>query len=119
MASVAQHRKVLVLKEETSIRRLFTLVKRLECGDVLDGQGKSTLDRVNRKHFEEIIVDLRSLKRQALKEVHGIGEIQPSVMGKTLVLIVQVNGPKTLGLVERYLLNNLPPSLLWLICPTR
>lgn len=116
MASVMQRRKVLVLSDEASIKRLFILVERLENEDRPEEKREPALARFNRRHFEEIIVDLRCLERRTSKEIHGIGEMRPSLMGKTLVLTIQVNGPKTLALVERYLLNNLPPSLLWLIC---
>lgn len=116
MASVLQRRKVLVLKDEMSIQRLYSLIKRLESEDAPGSGREPVLARFSRKHFDEILVDLRCQNRHDPKEIHGIGEICPSLMGKTLVLTFQVNGPKTLGLVERYLLNNLPPSLLWLIC---
>ena len=116
MASVPQRRKVLLLKDEPSIRKLFILVNRLESEDAPDGNGESSLAGLNHKHFEEILVDVRCSKQYLKNEVHGIGEIRPNLMGKTLVINLQVNGPKTLGLVERYLLHRLPPSLLWLIC---
>lgn len=116
MASVPERRKVLVLNDEPCIRRLFILAKRLGSEDSPDGNGASPLAEINRRHFERVIVDLRYPPQQRKAEVHGIGEIRPSLMGRTLVVNVDVKGPKTLGLVERYLTNRLPPSLLWLIC---
>lgn len=116
MASVPKHRKVLVLKDELAIQRLFIFVKRVEKEDSPDGNGESALAELNRRHFEEIIVDLRCPRSRSKSEVRGVGEIRPCLMGKTLVIAIQVNGPETLGMVERYLLNRLPPALLWLIC---
>lgn len=116
MASVPERRKVLVLNDEHSIRRLFVLAQKLTSEDARDGNEASPLAEINRRHFDQVIVDLRFPPQQRKAEVHGIGEIRPSLMGRTLVINVQVNGPKTLGLVERYLINRLPPSLLWLIC---
>lgn len=116
MLPASQRRKVLVLEDGPSIRNLFILAKRLENGDVPGGNGVSPLAGINRRHFERVIVDLRFPPRQRKAELHGIGEIRPSLMGRMLVVNIQVSGPKTLELVERYLTNRLPPSLLWLIC---
>lgn len=116
MASDPIHRKVLVLKEELAIQRLFIFVKRVEKEASPDGNRASPLAEVNRRHFEEVVVDLRCTRKRSQNEVRGVGEIRPSLMGKTLVISIQVNGPETLGLVERYLLNRLPPALLWLVC---
>ena len=51
MASVPQRRKVLLLKDEPSIRKLFVLVNRLESEDAPDGNGESSLAGLNHKHY--------------------------------------------------------------------
>ena len=116
MPSAPLHRKVLVLMEEASIRNLLQLVKRLEPENAADGDGKSELSTINRKQFDTVILDLRCSKRRPGDEVHGVGQLRPSMVGKLLVINAEVNGPKTLDMVERYLTNGLPQSLLWLIC---
>lgn len=116
MSTFPQRRKVVVLKDEACSQRAFILANRLADEGSPDGNGKPLLAGINQRHFDQIIVDLRYPAQQRKAEVHGIGEIRPSLMGKMLVIIVQVSGPKTLELVERYLINRLPPSHLWLIC---
>lgn len=116
MSTFPQRRKVLVLKDEPCVRRVFVLAGRLANEDSPDGNGESILAGINQRHFEQVIVDLRYPPQHRKAEVHGTGEIRASVMGKTLVIVIHVNGPKTLGLLERYLINRLPPSLLWLVC---
>jgi len=49
-------------------------------------------------------------------EIHGIGDIRLSSIGKMLAVTFEVNGPKTAVLVERHLRNRLTQPLLWLIC---
>lgn len=116
MTTAAQRRKVLVLKDEPSIRQLLRFMKQRENGNAPSRNGESSPAKLNRRHFDEIVVDLRCPRRLPRNEVRGIGEIRPSLMGRTLVIIMQVNGPKTLTLIERYLFKGLPQSLLWLLC---
>lgn len=66
-------------------------------------------------HFDAAVLDLRPLNRRAGHEVRGIGDIRVGCVGKLLVVIAEVNGPKTLGLLERYLFSGLPETLLWLV----
>ncbi len=115
MASAPQRRKVLVLKDEPSIQRLFILVKKLERENAANGVEKALLAAIMRKQFDAVIVDLRCPNRQPGDELPCIRQMQPSLMGKTLVLTTEVDGPKTLELVERHLSTGLPQMLLWLI----
>lgn len=115
MESVPQRRKVLVLKADDSIRKLFNLMKQMERENVVKGGGETTLARIHSKRFDEVIVDLRFRHHEREKEIHGIGDIRPSVIGKMLTVTLEVNGPKTSELVERYLMNRLPLPLLWLV----
>jgi hypothetical protein len=109
------HRQVLFLVDEPPIRNLQTLVRRLEVenpGNASTGVGNAIM---NRKQFDSVILDLRCVKRRSGIEIHGIGKIQASRVGRTLAVTAEVNGPKTLNLVEKYLVNGLPGPLLWLV----
>ena len=81
-----------------------------------DSNRESLLAGISHRHFDQVIVDLRDPLQQGKNEVHGIGQIRPSLIGKMLVIDIQVSGPKTLELVERHLIKRLPPLLLRLIC---
>lgn len=116
MSTFPQRRKVLLLKDEPCIQRVFILANRWANEGSPDGKRKSLLAGINQRHFEQVVVDLCYPPQQRKDEVHGIGEIRPSLMGRMLVIAIRVSGPKTLELVERYLINRLPPSLLWLVC---
>lgn len=115
MASVPVRRKVLVLKNESSIQNLCSLLKRLETKRAENRKAKAAHAGIKPAYFDDVIVDLRCRKRVSKNEVRGVGDIRLSLMGKTLVIIVKVNGPKTLKLLEQYLTNGLPRTLLWLI----
>lgn len=116
MTSVPERRKVLALKGEPSIRKLCNLMSQVERQNTVKGVGKTTLAGIHPERFDVAIVDLRFRQQQIKDEVHGVGAIRPSVIGKMLVVTLEVNGPKTAALVERYLLNRLAQPLLWLIC---
>jgi hypothetical protein len=109
------HRQILFLVNEPPIRNLQTLVKRLEGENPADGSEGVAKAIMNRKRFDSVILDLRCPNRRPGVEIHGIGKIQASRVGRTLAVTAEVNGPKTLDLVERYLVNGLPGPLLWLV----
>jgi CheY-like chemotaxis protein len=115
MALNPLHRQVLLLVDEPPIRNLQTLVKKLEVENAADGSELVAKAMMNRKKFDAVILDLRCPNRRPGAEIHGIGNIQASRVGRTLAVTAEVNGPKTLDLVQRYLVNGLPGPLLWLV----
>jgi DNA-binding response OmpR family regulator len=115
MATAALHRKVLFLNDEPSIRNLLSLLKRFERENTLTATGDPLLASLDQKQFDAAVIDLRSSRLKAGDEVRGIRKIRAGWVGKLLVIIAEVNGPKTLDLLERYLLNGLPDALLWLV----
>lgn len=115
MPAASHHRKVLVLNDEPSIRNLLTLVKELERGNAVDANGETLLAAISRRHFDAVVLDLRCPKRRLGGEIRGIREFRPSRVGTMLVINAEVNGPKSLDMVERYLISGLPHSLLWLV----
>jgi|SRR5579875_4068846 len=116
MALNPLHRQVLLLVDEPPIRNLQTLVKKLEVENAVPGSELVAKAMMDRKNFDAVILDLRSPNRRSGAELHGIGKIQASRVGRTLAVTAEVNGPKTLDLVQRYLVNGLPGHLLWLVC---
>jgi hypothetical protein len=109
------HRQIIILADEPPIHNLQTLVKRLAIENPSDDSSCVSDAVLDRKQFDSVILDLRCPSLQPGVEVHGIGRIQASRLGRALTLTAEVNGPKTLGVVERFLVNGLPGSLLWLV----
>jgi hypothetical protein len=115
MAVAALRRKVLVLNEQPSVRNLLFLLKRYERENSLEPTSDSSLGSLDHKEFDAVVLDLRPPSGGTGNEVRGIKNIRGGWVGKLLVIIAEVNGPKTLELLERYLFDGLPEALLWLV----
>ncbi|HXH48666.1 MAG TPA: hypothetical protein VNM47_04780 [Terriglobia bacterium] len=115
MVPESLHRKVLVLNDQPSIRNLLCLLKNFDSENTLAVSGGFLVASLNEKQFDAVVLDMRRPDWNATKEMRGIGEIRAGFVGKLLVVVAEVNGPKTLDLFERYILNGLPGALLWLI----
>jgi hypothetical protein len=109
------NRQVLFLVDEPPIRNLQTLMKKLEAENPADGSEGVAKAIMNRKQFDAVILDMRCSARRLGEEVHGIGKIEATKVGRTLAVTAEVNGPKTAGLLERYLTDGHQGPLLWLV----
>jgi DNA-binding NtrC family response regulator len=115
MAALMLHRKILVLIDESPIRNLLNLVRALQ-SETADEECANAVTAIsNRKGFDAVVLDLRCSKRPAGGEVRGIHRIHFSVLGRVLAVTAETNGPNTMDLIERYLVNGLPSTLLWLV----
>lgn len=108
-------RKVLFLNNRPSIRNLLLLLGRIESEDESAAAGRPSLASLKPKQFDAVVLDLRLTDTGPRQEVRGIGDIRAGWAGKLLVIILDINGPKTLDMIERYLFNGLPDALLWLV----
>ena len=115
MVTVSLHRKILVLNDGPSIRNMQNLLESLDREHSLAESGELLMAMLHRGPFDAIVLDLRDSNRRRAEEVRGIGEIRAGRVGQLLVVVVEVNGPKSLHLLERYILKGLPGALLWLI----
>ena len=115
MLSAPVRRKVLVLNDKPSIRNLLFLLKKIEGENSPTAAGEPSLASLYQKPLDAVVLDLRWTNRSTRDEVHGIGGIRVGRAGKLMVIIIEVNGPKTMDLLERYVLNGLPGALLWLV----
>lgn len=113
MAAAPQHRKVLILSNGPYVQNFLKLLERLERQNGQDGE--RVLATVYRKPFDAIVLDLRWPNKKNKNEIRGMGVIQPVWTGRLLVITAEINGPKTLSILERYLINGLPQALLGLI----
>ena len=115
MASVALCRKVLVLNDAPAIHNLLCFMKQFDHESTVTASGEPLQALLDEKRFDAVVLDIRGPHREAVEEMRGIGEIRAEWVGKLLVIVAKVNGPKSLDLFERYILSGLPGALLWLI----
>ena len=116
MPTATQQRKVLIFGDDASIRNLLRVFEeKLEREKDGDANPAAALAAIDRKAFDAVLLDLRCAPRKPRSGVGGIGEIQSSLMGRVLTINAEVRDAETLEAVERYLINGLPRSLLWLI----
>ena len=116
MVTALQQRKVLIFGDESSIRNLLHIfAEKLKRQNTGTEDPATALTAINRQSFDAVLLDLRCPDKQSESGIRGIGEIQPSLMGRVLVIAAEVSDPETMDLVERYLVNGLPRSLLWLV----
>jgi len=115
VTSTPLRRQVLVLADKPSVRNLLFLMKKLESENAADGSTSAVATLTEAGQPGTVIVDMRCREHRSSDEIHGISKIQASRLGKILTITVEVNGPKTMGLVDRYLSSGLPGPLLWLV----
>lgn len=105
MSSASKNRKVLLIEGETSARELLRLVQsRVGCCGEVATNGQQALAMVSRKHFDAVLLDLRSSSLPPEEVVSGIHDIRPSLVGRVLVITGEVDDHETLELIERYFL---------------
>lgn len=110
MASNGYRRKVLVLSEESTISNLLLLVKELGCEHAVDSYGEPVLASLTPRQIDSAIVDLRCPNSNF--RANGVREIWPSLVGRVLVINVEVYSPKTMQMVEQCLLRETSLGLL-------
>jgi DNA-binding NtrC family response regulator len=110
-------REVLVLTDDVSIRNLFYLMRKLAAEDPANGGERAMAAIVERGEYDAVILDMRCPDEQRRDDVHGVGKIQASMMGRMLTIIAEVDGPQIPALVERYLFSGLPGAHFGLFVP--
>jgi hypothetical protein len=115
MVPISLHRKILVLNDGPSIRNLRHLLERLDREHTLSASGEILMGMLDGKRFDAVVLDVRDSNPRRGEEMHGIGEVRAGRVGRLLVVGVEVNGPKSLVLLERFILKGLPGALVWLI----
>ena len=115
MSTVPLHRQVLVLTDDVSIRNLFYLMRKLAAEKVSEGAAGAMMAIMEREQYDAIVLDMRRPDGNLPNESREIGEIQSSLIDRTLTITTEVYGQETLTLVERYLYCGLPGALTWLV----
>ncbi|HET7100751.1 MAG TPA: hypothetical protein VFJ52_06345 [Terriglobia bacterium] len=102
MAKNTNHRKVLIVADEPSIKNLLLLVKKLDSRRVASST-VPCLNGIHRRSFDTAILDLRCSQGRPAARGYGFSEVWTSMTGRVLVVNAEVNNPKTLELAERYI----------------
>jgi two-component system response regulator PilR (NtrC family) len=98
----ASRRKVLILEDEPSIRNvLYVLLAGLGCDGDIAHDSREALSMIQKDQFDAVLLDLRSAHIPPDQMVSSIAALQPSLVGRVLVITGEVSDPKTLEVLER------------------
>ena len=98
----ATRRKVLILEDEPSIRNvLYVLLAGLGCDGDIAHDSREALSMIQKDKFDAVLLDLRSAHIPPDQMVSSIAALQPSLVGRVLVITGEVSDPKTLEVLER------------------
>ena len=113
MKAASKSRKVLLIESEPVAREVLqVLVENLGCHGEVVTDGRQALATVRSEDFDAVLLDLRSSAIPPEDVVSGIHHIQPSLLGRVLVITGEVDDQATLELVERYFLLQIRRSRL-------
>ncbi len=102
-------RKVLIIEEDPSVRNaLLTLLAGLGCEADVAYSGKQAIDIIRSEKFDAVLLDLRCAHAQAEEVMPSIQSLRPSLLANVLVITGDVADAKTLDLIERYFLLQVP-----------
>lgn len=111
MATGLMQRKVLMFGDDPSIRNLLRVFTSKLSAQGDETQNEAARAVINRKAFDEVLIDLRCSYSEDSGGHRPIGEVQPSLVGRVLVIVAEVRDIETLELLERYLAEGLSQSL--------
>jgi CheY-like chemotaxis protein len=111
MAPNPPRRKVLIIEDEPSIRKvLYVLLAGLGCEGDAASDAYEALSMIRQGEFDAVLLDLRSSQLPPDQMVCAIAELRPSLVGRVLVITGEFSHPKTLEMLERYALPHVPRS---------
>jgi DNA-binding NtrC family response regulator len=111
MAPISPRRKVLIVEDEPSIRNvLYVLVAGLGYDGDAAFNSRQALSMIRKEQFDAVLLDLRSTQLPPEQMVSEITELQPSLVGRVLVITGEVSDPATLEMLQHYALPHVPRS---------
>jgi CheY-like chemotaxis protein len=109
MAPNPPQRKVLIIKDEPSIRNVLrVLVAGLSYDGDIASSVKQMLSMIREDQFDTVLLDLRSIEPPQMDS--AITELRPILVGRVLVITGEVSNPSTLEMIEHYAVPHLPSS---------
>ena len=111
MAPNPPRRKVLIIEDEPSIRKvLYVLLAGLGYEGDAASDAYQALSMIRQSEFDAVLLDLRSSQLPPDQMVCAIAELRPSLVGRVLVITGEVSDPSTIEMLERYAVPHLPRS---------
>jgi DNA-binding NtrC family response regulator len=111
MAPTPPRRKVLIIEDEPSIRRvLYALLAGLGYDGDAAPDAYQGLSMIRRGEFDAVLLDLRSSQLPPDQMVCAISNLRPSLVGRVLVITGEVSHPRTIEMLERYALPHVRRS---------
>ena len=111
MAPMSPRRKVLIIEDEPSIRNvLYVLLAELGYDGDAAFDTRQALSMIGKEQFDAVLLDLRSSQLPPEQMVCAITELQPSLVGRVLVITGEVSDPATLEMLQQYALPHVPRS---------
>ncbi|MFZ0964539.1 MAG: response regulator [Terriglobia bacterium] len=102
-------RKVLIIEEIPSVRNaLLTLLADLSCEAEVADNGRQAIDIIRDEKYDAVLLDLRCAHAQAEEVMPSILSLRPTLLANVLVITGDVADAKTLDLIERYFLLQVP-----------
>ena len=109
MAPNPPQRKVLIIKDEPSIRNVLrVLVAGLSYDGDIASSVKQMLSMIREDQFDTVLLDLRSTEPPQMDS--AITELRPILVGRVLVITGDVSNPSTLEMIEHYAVPHIPSS---------
>lgn len=103
------HRKVLIIEDVPSVRNaLIDVLADLSCEAGVAESGRQAIDIIRSEKFDAVLLDLRCDHAQAEEVMPSIQSLRPTLLANVLVITGDVADAKTLDLIERYLLLQVP-----------
>lgn len=101
-------RKILVIEHEPTLRNLIRiLLTSMGCECTLADGGLSALGMLSQKTFDAVLLDLRLPDLPPIRVLSGIKTIQPTLVGRVLVINSEVANSGTMEAIERFCLPNI------------
>ncbi len=88
------------------------MLARLECETETADNGTEALAKIHHDQFDAVLVDLRCAHLQAEVVIPQIHNLQPSLVGRVLVITGDVPDARSLKLIEEYFLLKVPQNRL-------
>jgi hypothetical protein len=95
-------RRVLTLRDESSIRKMLALLSR-QFGGLSDPshEPKGPLAKFTRESFDSVLLNLRCSVSLSEERLSGVHKIRASIVGRVLVVTGEIRDRHTMELVER------------------
>jgi CheY-like chemotaxis protein len=106
-------RRVLIIEDQPSVRNvLYVLLAGIRCDGEVVCSSRQALERIQRESFDALLLDLRCSEMPPGQIVSAVQNLQPSLLGRVLVITGEVADPRMLEEIENLRLPRFSPKRL-------